>query len=93
MAVLADGPVPLLNGVCSLPNQVQKVFNNPNPPPFTVLWSPTTGAKGKTTFRIATSNNQFILNWDTTPFSPGCYVLEVDLDSAQVVRTALQLTQ
>jgi hypothetical protein len=31
------------------------------------------------------------LNWDTTPFSAGCYVLEVDLDSGQVERTALKL--
>jgi hypothetical protein len=89
--VFAVGPVPLANGACPLPSQVPKVFNSTAPPPFATLYSPTIGAKGNTTFRISTSNNQFILNWDTTPFSAGCYVLEVDLDSGQVERTALKL--
>ena len=91
--VLAVGPVPpLASGACPLPNQVPQFFNSTNYP-FSVaaLFSPTAGAKGNTTFRIATSNNQFILNWDTTPFPPGCYVLELDLDSGQGERTALKL--
>jgi hypothetical protein len=91
-AVFAVGPVPLANGVCPLPGQVPQFFNSTNYPfPVSTLYSPTTGAKGNTVFRIATSNNQFILNWDTTPFTAGCYVLEVDLDSGQVERTALKL--
>ncbi len=89
--LLAVGPFsPLPNGTCQ-PTQEPVVFNNPTPPSFSTLYSPTTGAKGNSTFRIATSNNQFIFNWDTTPFKAGCYVIELDLDSGQVERTALKL--
>jgi len=81
----AIGPVtPLANGTCPLPN-------NNYAAPITLLYSPTTGAKGNSTFRIATSNNQFIFNWDTTGLLAGCYALEVRLDSGQVERTALRL--
>jgi len=92
-ALFAVGPVnPLTNGKCPLPNQVP-VFSNSTgyPYPVATLYSPTTGAKGNSTFRIATSNNQFIFNWDTTGFKAGCYVLELDLDSGQVERTTLKL--
>jgi hypothetical protein len=91
-SVLAVGPVPSVNGVCPVPSQVPKVLNSTQYPyPVATLYSPTIAAKGNTTFRIASSNNQFILNWDTTPFTAGCYVLEVDLDSGQAERTALKL--
>jgi hypothetical protein len=92
----AVGPVPLTNGAC-LPTNAPVFFNFttlnqiPYPYPTAILYSPTTGAKGNSTFRIATSNNQFIFNWDTTPFKAGCYILEVDLDSGQVERTGLKL--
>jgi hypothetical protein len=90
-SVLAVGPVPSVNGGCPVPREVPKVLNSTRyPHPVATLYSPTTGAKGNTTFRIASSNNQFI-HWDTTPFTAGCYVLEVDLDSGQAERTALQL--
>jgi len=90
--VLAVGPVPLVNGACPLPGQVPQVLSSTQYPyPVATLYSPTSGAKGNSTFRIATSNNQFMLNWDTTPFSAGCYVLEVDLDSGQAERTTLKL--
>jgi hypothetical protein len=91
-SVLAVGPVPSVNGVCPVPSQVPKVLNSTRYPcPVATLYSPTTGAKRNTTLRIASSNNQFILNWDTTPFTAGGYVLEVDQDSGQAERTALQL--
>jgi hypothetical protein len=32
---------------------------------------------------ITFSANQFTLNWDTSPFAAGCYLLELDLDSGQ----------
>ena len=89
----AVGPVnPLANGKCPLPGQVP-VFLGSTGYPLNVatLYSPSTGAKGGSTFRIATSNNQFIFNWDTTGFTAGCYVLELDLDSGQVERTTLKL--
>ena len=68
-------------------------INNPQscPAPVATLYSPTSGAKGNSTFRISSSNNQFIFNWDTKPFTAGCYVLELDLDSGQVEKTGLKL--
>jgi hypothetical protein len=65
--------------------------NNPStcPANATALYSPTTGAKGNSTFRIGT--NQFVFNWDTKTTTAGCYVLELDLDSGQVERTGLKL--
>lgn len=90
--LFAVGPVPPAGRACPLPNQVPKAFSS-TPYPYNVatLYSPTSGAKGNSTFRIATSNNQFIFNWDTGPFPAGCYILELDLDSGQVERTALKL--
>ena len=86
----AVGPVtPLANGTCPLPNNNYLALDSRAV--VTLLYSPTTGAKGNSTFRIATSNNQFIFNWDTTGLPAGCYALEVRLDSGQVERTALRL--
>jgi hypothetical protein len=86
----------LSDGSCR-PSQANVVFgcslNNPSTCPSNVslLYSPTTGAKGNSVFRISSSNNQFIFNWDTTGSKAGCYVLELDLDSGQVERTGLKL--
>ncbi len=45
----------------------------------TVLYSPTTGAKGGSTFRSGSSG--FIFNWDTGVVSgPGCYTLVLQLN-------------
>ncbi|MBZ5527089.1 MAG: hypothetical protein LAN71_04190 [Acidobacteriia bacterium] len=82
--------VPVPAGVACRPNQVSPVYNTPSASVVT-LYSPSSGAKGNSTFRISSSNNQFIFNWDTTAFAAGCYVLELDLDSGQVERTALKL--
>jgi hypothetical protein len=94
--LIAIGPVPLSNGACPLPGQVPKYFNysllNSGQYPYhaAILYSPQSGAEGNSTFRFST--NQFVFNWNTsTPFSTGCYVIELDLDSGQVERTALQL--
>jgi hypothetical protein len=78
------GPMPS-SGVCPLPGAVPAGFDQPP------LYSPTTGAKGNSTFRYDSKNNQFIFNWDTKGYSKGCYILELDLNSGQVLRTALQL--
>ncbi len=88
-SLVAVGPIPLVNGTCPLPSNVPVYLNYTGP--SSILYSPSSGAKGKSTFRIATSNNQFIFNWDTSSFLPGCYVLELDLDSGQVERTTLKL--
>ena len=89
------GPfTPQADGTCR-PSQVKVVagcsVNNPStcPANATALYSPTTGAKGNSTFRIGT--NQFVFNWDTKTTTAGCYVLELDLDSGQVERTGLKL--
>ena len=89
------GPFTLqADGTCR-PSQVQVVagcsMSNPStcPSNATALYSPTTGAKGASTFRFST--NQFVFNWDTKTTTAGCYVLELDLDSGQVERTGLKL--
>jgi len=88
------GPfAPQADGTCR-PSQVSKVagctVNNPPSCPANVtLYSPTTGAKGNSTFRFST--NQFVFNWDTKTTTAGCYVLELDLDSGQVERSGLKL--
>jgi hypothetical protein len=89
------GPFPpQADGTCR-PLQVNKVagcsVNNPPSCPANVqaLYSPTTGAKGASTFRFST--NQFVFNWDTKTTTAGCYVLELDLDSGQVERSGLKL--
>jgi hypothetical protein len=93
--LIAIGPVPPNNAACPLPGQVPKYSNysllNLGQYPYQAsnLYSPTAGAKGNSTFRF--SSPQFIFNWDTSTFSTGCYVLELDLDSGQVERTTLQL--
>jgi hypothetical protein len=88
------GPfAPQADGTCR-PSQVNKVagcsVSNPPSCPANVqaLYSPTTGAKGNSTFRFST--NQFVFNWDTKTTTAGCYVLELDLDSGQVERTGLK---
>jgi hypothetical protein len=56
-----------------------------------LLYSPTTGAKGGSTFRFST--NQFVFNWDTsTGVTPGCYTLVLQLnDGSPLKATTIQL--
>ncbi len=50
-----------------------------------VLYSPTTGAKGGSTFRFST--NQFVFNWDTsTGVTSGCYTLVLQLNDGSPVK-------
>ena len=64
----------------------------------TVLYAPTTGATGGSTFRIDTGNT-FILNWDSTSVAPlgaGCYTVVTELAPAYgglVRSTSIQLTR
>lgn len=86
-------PVNAVNGACPLPGQLPSYQDSPSSYPGAInLYSPTSGAKGGSTFRISSSGNQFIFNWDTSQVSAGCYVFEVDLDSGQKPpRTSLKL--
>jgi hypothetical protein len=55
-----------------------------------VLYSPTTGAKGGSTFR--SGNNQFIFNWDTSSgTATGCYTLLLQLADGTQKATIVQL--
>ncbi|MBZ5537598.1 MAG: Ig-like domain repeat protein [Acidobacteriia bacterium] len=60
--------------------------------PAVVLYSPTNGATGGSTFRYDTSNNQFIFNWDTTsvvPIGPGCYSVLLQLNNNSPIRATI----
>ena len=49
---------------------------------YTVLYSPTTGAKGNSTFRYG--SNQYNFNWDTgSTVVKGCYTLALQLERRQ----------
>jgi len=57
-----------------------------------VLYSPTSGAAGKSTFRFST--NQFVFNWDTSsadPFGKGCFTLLLQMNDGTSALTSLQL--
>jgi hypothetical protein len=56
-----------------------------------VLYSPTTGAKGGSTFKFST--NQFVFNWDTsTGVTPGCFTVVLFLsDGSPAKATTIQL--
>ncbi|TAM50104.1 MAG: hypothetical protein EPN53_07685 [Acidobacteria bacterium] len=60
-----------------------------------VLYAPTSGATGGSTFRYDSSNNQFIFNWDTSSVSStgtGCYTIVLQLaDGSAAKATIVQL--
>ena len=58
-----------------------------------VLYNPTNGATGGSTFRYDTANSQFVFNWDTSSaFGPGCYEVALTLSDGSPVRaTAVKL--
>ncbi len=61
--------------------------------PMLILYNPTNGATGGSTFRYDTTNNQFIFNWDSSSaFGPGCYELVLTLnDGSPVKATTVKL--
>jgi hypothetical protein len=68
-------------GVCSGPATGQ-VF---------LLYSPTTGAKGGSTFRYDSGTHQFIFNFATGFVSdPGCYELELQLNDGSPVKATVE---
>jgi hypothetical protein len=59
-----------------------------------VLYNPTSGATGGSTFRYDTTNNQFIFNWDTSSAGgPGCYELVLTLNDASPAKATIQKLQ
>ena len=55
-----------------------------------LLYSPTAGATGGSTFRYDTTNNQFIFNWDTSKgASRGCWELVLQLDDGSAPRATI----
>jgi len=65
------------------------------PPPSgaatVVLYSPTSGAAGNSTFRVSSSGTQYIFNWDTTSVSAGCYNLVAQMKDTRSYATVVQL--
>jgi hypothetical protein len=59
-----------------------------------LLYSPTTGAKGGSTFRYDTGNNQFIFNWNTGYMpGPGCYEIELQLNDGSPIKATIEQLQ
>ncbi len=58
--------------------------------PF-MLYSPTSGATGGSTFRYDTGTNQFIFNWDTSFVpGPGCYEIELQLNDGSPIKATVE---
>ena len=59
-----------------------------------ILYNPTSGATGGSTFRYDTPSNQFIFNWATSSVSgPGCYELTLQLNDASPIKATIQRLQ
>jgi Bacterial Ig-like domain (group 3) len=59
-----------------------------------LLYTPTTGAKGGSTFRYDAGNKQFIFNWNTGYMpGPGCYELELQLNDGSPIRATIERLQ
>jgi hypothetical protein len=59
-----------------------------------LLYSPTAGAKGGSTFRYDTGSNQFIFNWNTGYMAgPGCYELELQLNDGSAIKATIEQLQ
>jgi hypothetical protein len=56
-----------------------------------LLYNPTRGAAGNSTFRVSSSGTQYIFNWDTTSVSAGCYNLVVQMKDTKSYATIIQL--
>jgi hypothetical protein len=59
-----------------------------------LLYKPTTGATGGSTFRFDAGSNQFIFNWDTSSVpGPGCYELELQLNDGSAIKATIEKLQ
>ena len=57
----------------------------------TLLYSPTTGAKGGSTFRYDPPTHQFIFNWNTGYMpGPGCYEIELQLSDGTPMKATVE---
>jgi hypothetical protein len=66
-----------VGGVCTAGQATGQTF---------LLYSPTSGATGGSTFRYDSSNNQFLFNWSTKVLTtgPGCYEIILQLNDGSV---------
>jgi hypothetical protein len=79
LQVLQAAPYPV--GVCSGPASGTPIL----------LYSPTTGAKGGSTFRYDTGSNQFIFNWNTGYVgTKGCWELELQLNDGSAFKATIE---
>jgi len=59
-----------------------------------LLYSPTTGAKGGSTFRYDNPSHQFIFNWNTGYMpGPGCYEIELQLNDGSPIKATIEQLQ
>jgi hypothetical protein len=60
-----------------------------------VLYLPTSGATGGSTFRYDTNNNQFLFNWSTKQLvtGPGCYEVVLQLNDGSAPKATKVLLQ
>jgi hypothetical protein len=56
-----------------------------------LLYSPTSGAAGNSTFRVSSGGTQYIFNWDTTSVAAGCYNLVAQMKDTKSYATIVQL--
>jgi hypothetical protein len=56
-----------------------------------LLYNPTSGAAGNSTFRVSSSGTQYIFNWDTSSVSAGCYNLVAQTKDTKSYATIVQL--
>lgn len=55
-----------------------------------LLYSPTSGATGGSTFRYDATGNQFVFNWDTTKTpGKGCYAIVLQLDDGSPAKATI----
>ena len=89
---LFDGNGNVLSSLSTLASLYACPNTGPSGPPgapCVLLYSPTTGAKGNSTFRF--SSPQFIFNWDTTStigYVAGFFTLELQLNDGSVIKAA-----
>jgi Bacterial Ig-like domain (group 3) len=100
---LTDNNGNIISSLSSL-TRMTAYFNEPAPASGTcpistigsaiVLYLPTSGAAGNSTFRF--SSNQFVFNWDTSsadPYGRGCFTLAVQLNDGSVPKVTSILLQ
>jgi hypothetical protein len=86
-------PVVDLSSLSSLQAISNPACAGPPPPGAAtfLLYNPTSGAAGNSTFRVSSSGTQYIFNWDTTSVPAGCYNLVAQIRDTKSYATIVQL--